>query len=67
MVERGSGEQMFAGMMDAHLASEAPERWHSGLGEALYRQLRTALPDEKQQAASLTKQQAPMPPMEKTR
>jgi peptidoglycan hydrolase FlgJ len=39
----GGGEQMFTGMMDAHLAAEVPQGWNDGLGEAIYRQLRAAL------------------------
>ena len=39
----GAGEEMFSGLMDQHLAAEAPKQWHDGLGDALYRQLRPKL------------------------
>ena len=39
----GAGEEMFTSMMDSHLATQVPEQWESGMGEALYRQLRAAL------------------------
>ncbi len=59
MLDRNAGEEMFTGMMDAHVAAEAPQRWHTGLGDALFRQLRSALPgqaeDMQHQAASISK------------
>ncbi|MCC6928926.1 MAG: rod-binding protein [Gemmatimonadaceae bacterium] len=36
----GSGEQMFAGMLDQHLANAVPSQWSHGIGESLMRQLR---------------------------
>jgi flagellar protein FlgJ len=39
----GSGQDMFTGLLDEHLAAETPQQWNSGLGEALFRQLRGAL------------------------
>ena len=41
-VSGGSGEAMFAGMLDQSLAEEVPTRWSNGLAEALYRQLQRA-------------------------
>lgn len=38
----GTGEEMFTAILDEHLAGEVPARWHHGIGEALYRQLRAA-------------------------
>lgn len=38
----GAGEDMFTSMLDEHTATEAPARWHHGIGEALYRQLSAA-------------------------
>lgn len=35
----GAGEEMFAGLLDQHLADQVPDRWQSGLSDALYRQL----------------------------
>ncbi len=42
LMDGGSGEAMFTGMLDQHLAAETPARWEHGLAEALYRQLRGA-------------------------
>jgi peptidoglycan hydrolase FlgJ len=39
----GSGEEMFAGLLDQHLATETPKQWDHGLGDALVEQLRPAL------------------------
>lgn len=39
----GAGEQMFAGMLDQHLANAVPTQWDHGLGESLLRQLRPQL------------------------
>lgn len=39
----GSGEEIFSGLMDQHLAEQVPTGWKNGLGEALVRQLRGAL------------------------
>lgn len=40
LVDGGNGEEMFTGLMDQHLAAQVPAGWESGLGAALYRQLR---------------------------
>ena len=40
-VSGGNGEDIFTSLMDEHLAAETPKHWEGGLGEALYRQLRT--------------------------
>ncbi len=42
LTDGGTGEEMFTGMLDEHLASEAPSQWRNGIGEALYQQLRAA-------------------------
>lgn len=39
----GNGEEIFAGLMDQHLAEQVPTGWKNGLGAALIRQLRGAL------------------------
>ena len=36
----GSGEQMFSGMLDQHLANAVQSQWSHGIGESLLRQLR---------------------------
>jgi peptidoglycan hydrolase FlgJ len=47
----GSGEEMFTGMLDEHLAALTPSEWRGGLGEALYRQMRSRLPGAAAHAA----------------
>jgi flagellar protein FlgJ len=44
IISGGSGEEMFTGLMDEHLAAETPKQSQSGIAEALYRQLRHRLP-----------------------
>ena len=44
IVSGGTGEDIFTGLMDEHLAAETPKRWEGGLAEALYRQLRGVQP-----------------------
>ena len=41
LVERSQGEDVFAGLMDERLAADTGTRWHRGLGDAIYRALRT--------------------------
>ncbi len=41
----GAGEEMFSGLLDEHLAAQTPDQWQRGLGEALYRQLCDAVPE----------------------
>ncbi|MEO7359013.1 MAG: rod-binding protein [Gemmatimonadaceae bacterium] len=43
IVSGGSGEEIFTGLMDEHLAAETPKHWGGGISEALYRQLRKGL------------------------
>jgi len=44
VVDGGSGEEMFTGMLDQHLAGALPETWgDGGIADALYRQLRGAI------------------------
>ena len=49
----GSGEEMFSGLLDQHLAVEAPKQWHTGIGDSLLHQLRPAL--QKQEAIHSSK------------
>jgi peptidoglycan hydrolase FlgJ len=44
LTDGGTGEDIFTGLMDERIADHAPDRWERGIGEALYRQLRAALP-----------------------
>jgi len=43
ILDGGTGEEMFTGMMDEHIAAELPAKWEHGLGAAVYRQLRGSL------------------------
>jgi flagellar protein FlgJ len=68
IAQRGQGEEMWSSMLDQHVAETAPEKWHSSLGEALFRQLRAALPAEQKSAtdaatAATQKGQTPETPM----
>ncbi len=38
VIAGGSGEAMFTGLMDQHLADIVPEQWSTSLGESLLRQ-----------------------------
>jgi flagellar protein FlgJ len=42
--DASSGEDMFTGLMDQHLAADTPTQWAHGLASAAYHQLRTSLP-----------------------
>ena len=44
IVSGGSGEEIFTGLMDEHLAAETPSHWGGGISAALYRQLSQGLP-----------------------
>lgn len=48
MFDGGSGEQMFTGMMDEHVAADTPLKWQHGLSEAIYRQMRGAMHQQHQ-------------------
>ena len=43
VVDGGSGEEIFSGMLDQHLAQLVPGEWERGLSAAIYRQMRSAL------------------------
>jgi Rod binding domain-containing protein len=65
VVDGGSGEEMFTGMLDQHIAAETPAQWQHGLGDALFRQLRRSLPSSAPTATAgtsvdATSQQHPM-------
>jgi flagellar protein FlgJ len=55
----GSGEEMFTGLLDEHLAAETPREWRHGLGEALYHQLRG--PASEPAASPADQQHTPAP------
>lgn len=40
VVDGGSGEEIFSGLLASHLAAQVPTRWNDGLSDALVRQLR---------------------------
>lgn len=43
LFDGGSGEEMFTGLLDEHVASDTPLQWKHGLSEAVYRQMRNAV------------------------
>jgi peptidoglycan hydrolase FlgJ len=45
VVDGGMGEDIFTSLLDEHLAPQMSAGWKRGLGDALYRQLRAALPE----------------------
>jgi flagellar protein FlgJ len=51
IVSGGAGEDIFTGLLDEHLAAETPNQWGGGLSDALYRQLRGAMPPTQSPAA----------------
>lgn len=58
----GTGEDMFTGLMDQHLAADTPTQWAHGLSAAAYRQLRSALADPATQSPpSAQPPTAPLP------
>ena len=54
MFDGGSGEEMFTGLMDEHVASDTPSKWQHGLSEAIYRQLRGAMHQQQATTAATT-------------
>jgi flagellar protein FlgJ len=54
IVSGGSGEDIFTGLLDEHLAAETPKHWSGGISEALYRQLRHGLPPASSTATDAT-------------
>lgn len=52
MFDGGSGEEMFTGLMDEHVASDTPSKWQHGLSEAIYRQMRAAINQQHQAATA---------------
>ena len=40
LFDGGTGEEMFTGMLDEHIAADTPQQWKHGLSESIYRQLR---------------------------
>ena len=61
----GSGEEMFSGLMDQHVATETSTQWSRGLTDTIVRQLRSrlqqtsALPGSPEQAPALDPLRAP--------
>ena len=43
LCDGGSGEELFNGLMDEHMATDTPKEWKHGLSESIYRQLREAV------------------------
>lgn len=47
LCDGGSGEELFNGMLDEHMATDTPQKWKHGLSESIYRQLREAVNAQK--------------------
>lgn len=61
VIDGGSGEEMFTGLLDQRLSAEAPSRWQQhGLAEALYRQLRGALGSSPEPDAPILETSSPV-------
>jgi flagellar protein FlgJ len=54
VVDGGSGEEMFTGLLDQKMAALAPASWERGLADALYRQLRGRIGEEQGAGATPT-------------
>jgi len=54
VVDGGSGEEIFSGLLDSHLAAQVPGQWNDGLSEALVRQLRSRIQEDAGAAAPHT-------------
>ncbi|HEY5086977.1 MAG TPA: rod-binding protein [Gemmatimonadaceae bacterium] len=39
----GTGEEMFTGMLDDHIAADTPQQWKHGLSESIFKQLKNAV------------------------
>lgn len=57
MFDGGSGEEMFTGLLDQHVASDTPMKWQHGLSESIYRQMRNAI--QQQSAAGAAPEGGP--------
>ena len=51
----GSGEEMFSGLMDQHLAAETPTQWARGLTDSIVRHLRGAIAAQEGGATGATR------------
>jgi flagellar protein FlgJ len=60
VIDGGSGEAMFTGLLDQRLSAEAPARWQHGLADALFRQLRGALGSSPEPAAPILETTSPV-------
>lgn len=64
VIDGGTGEDIFSGLMDSHLSGQAAERWGGTLATALYRQLRGEAPgrdDNRAVPASVAGPEAKLP------
>jgi flagellar protein FlgJ len=58
----GSGEEMFNGLLDEHVAADTPTKWHHGLSEAIYRQMREAVQAQTHGAPVASQEASQEPP-----
>jgi flagellar protein FlgJ len=62
IVDQSQGEELFTGLMDERLAADTGTRWHRGLGDAIYRALRSKAGLDEVPAAPASDPTAPVPP-----
>ena len=60
----GSGEDMFTGMMDEHVAADTPTQWHHGLSEAIYRQMSQAMQQQEARQSGQSQGQSTHEPVD---
>lgn len=61
IVDQSQGEELFTGLMDERLAADTGTRWHRGLGDAIYRALRSKAGLDEAPAAPASDPTAPVP------
>ncbi len=61
IVDQSQGEELFTGLMDERLAADTGTRWHRGLGDAIYRALRSKAGLDEAPAAPASEPTAPVP------
>jgi flagellar protein FlgJ len=68
LVDQSQGEELFTGLMDERLAADTGSRWHRGLGDAIYRALRSraGLDEAPAAPASVPPASAPTAPVHAT-
>jgi flagellar protein FlgJ len=61
VVDGGSGEEMFTGLLDQKMSALAPDQWERGLSDALYRQLRGRVGVGEESGGGVSRPDTPTP------